>query len=83
MPAIIYMPNSRPRPVKKTPPPPNYAALAGGSVASVAGIGAAIRFKDWLLTYWWVILLAVILLVIVIIILVKLFRSKDEEPEEE
>jgi len=81
---VIYMPRSTPE--KDTKPGPNVPLLVGGATTSVVGLGAAVRFKDFIWTYKWVILVAIIMIVLIIIFAWKSLKGdgpKEEEPEEE
>ena len=78
------MPRSTPdQPRQK---PPNIPLLVGGATSTVVGVGAAIRFKDFMWTYKWVILATIIMIILVIIFAWKSLKDpgpKEDEPEEE
>lgn len=84
---VIYMPNSSPRARQDRftsyGRPLNIPALVGGGGASIVGVTAAFRFKDWLWANKWIILLVLLLIIFVIFMIVKAFMNKEEPPEEE
>lgn len=81
------MPQSAPvQPRQEPVKPPNIPLLVGGATSTVVGVGAAIRFKDFMWTYKWVILATIIMIILVIIFAWKSLKDpgpKEDEPEEE